>query len=141
MTEDKTLRHDMTFSEGSPYSQANLKESRRRFYNLPFISNVAEKTVPVPGSKNLVDIDYKVSEMEAGRAQIMAGYSDTDGFLYGVSLSEPNFKGEGKSVGINLTRSQLSTGLNFNYFNPFYSILILVVVLSCITLKPIQKVV
>jgi outer membrane protein insertion porin family len=122
LTEDNTLRHELTFVEGSPYAQAKLNESRRRFNNFPFISNVAEKTVPVPGKNNQVDINYNVTEMEAGRAQIMGGYSDTDGFLYGVSLTEPNFKGQGKNVSVNLTRSQLSDSVSFSYFNPFYSI-------------------
>ena len=90
MTEDKTLRHELTISEGGPYSQSRLAESRRRFYNLPFITKVDEQTTPVPGKKDQVDLNYHVTEMEAGRAQIMGGYSDTQGWLYGVSLSEPN---------------------------------------------------
>ena len=122
MTEDQTLRHELTFMEGSPYAQSRLDESKRRFYNLPFIANVKETTTPVPGTKNQVDINYNVAEVESGRAQIMAGYSDTEHFLYGISLTEPNFKGEGKNVGINLTRSELSDSVSFNYFNPFYSI-------------------
>jgi len=122
LTEDRTLRHELTFVEGSPFSQAKLNESKRRFNNFPFIAHVDEKTVPVANTNNQVDVNYNVSEMEAGRAQIMGGYSDTDGFLYGVSLTEPNFRGQGKNVSVSLTRSQLSDSASFSYFNPFYSI-------------------
>lgn len=122
LTEDKTLRSELTFTEGSPYAQAKLNESRRRFNNFPFITNVQEKTTPVPGTKNQVDVNYNVSEVSGGRAQVMGGYSDTDGFLYGVSLTEPNFRGQGKNVSVSLTRSQLSDSIQFSYFNPFYTI-------------------
>lgn len=122
LTEDNTLRHQLTFVEGAPYNQSKLDESSRLFNNFQFISNVSEKTVPVPGTKNQVDVNYDVSEISAGRAQIMGGYSDTEGFLYGVSLTEPNFKGQGKNVSLNLTKSQLADSVSLSYFNPFYTI-------------------
>ena len=122
LTEDNTLRHQLTFAEGSKFSQSQLDESRRLFNNFQFVSNVNEKVVPVAGTKNQVDVNYNVSEISAGRAQIMGGYSDTDGFLYGVSLTEPNFRGQDKNVSMNFTKSQLSNSISFGYFNPFYTI-------------------
>ena len=80
------------------------------------------KTTPVPGESDQVDLDYSMEEVKAGSASLSVGYSDVDGFLYGVSLSEPNFLGTGKLVSLSFQKSDYSTRYSYSYVNPFYSI-------------------
>ena len=121
-TKDEVLRRNTVQLEGALYSDHKVKESKRKLLNLPYLGEVNASPERVPGKPNEVDLHYHVKEVNAGRASVMAGYSDSEGFLYGASLSEPNFMGTGKSVGVNLTRSQYSNNYGFNYFNPYFTV-------------------
>ena len=44
-------------------------------------------TNPVPNVPDQVDLNYHVKEVNAGKASIQGGYSTSDGFIYGASLS------------------------------------------------------
>ncbi|MDF1797003.1 MAG: outer membrane protein assembly factor BamA [Coxiellaceae bacterium] len=121
-TKDNVLRRETIQLEGALYSSHRVKESKRRLSNLPYLKDIKATPERVPGKPDLVDLHYHVTEVNAGRASIMAGYSDSEGFLYGASVSEPNFMGSGKSVGLNLTRSQYSNNYSFNYYNPFFTV-------------------
>ena len=74
----------------------------------------------MPKTNDQVDILYRVKEVQSGRAQINGGYSDTQGFIYGASISEPNFLGLGRTVGVSFSRSRYTDQYALNYFNPFY---------------------
>lgn len=122
-TNQRVIRTQMLQMEDALYSQGNINESKRRIQaNLPYVSNLKVTTSPVPGNPSLVDLDYDVKEVNAGKASLQGGYSDIDGFIYGASFSEPNFMGSGKYVSIGFTRSDFSSNYTFSYNNPFYTI-------------------
>lgn len=121
-TADSVLRRQTIQLEGALYSETRVKESKRRLANLSYLNNIEVSTSRVPNKPNEVDLHYRVHEVNAGRATLMAGYSDVDGFLYGLNVSEPNFMGSGKSVSLGLTRSSYSDNYNFSYYNPYYTI-------------------
>jgi len=120
-TEDKVLRTQMRQLEGSVYSLRNIKESKRRLANLPYLKDIKAIPVPVEGKLDLVDLNIHAKEVNAGRASIQGGYSDVDGLLYGASINEPNFLGSGRAVAIGFQRSEYSSQYNFSYTNPFYT--------------------
>jgi len=120
-TEGMVARRELRQYEGSVFSLANVEESKRRIANLPYFADVEAKTHPVDSATDLVDVDYSVKEVSAGRATASAGYSDTERFIYGLSVNEPNILGTGKDVGISFTHSAYSTQYNFSYNNPFYT--------------------
>lgn len=121
-TNDIVIRRAIPEMEASAFSLSRINESKRQLQNLPYLSNIEVAPVAVPGKPNQVDLNYHVKEVNAGRISVQGGYSDTEGFLYGASISEPNFMGTGKSVGLNFSSSKLATNYNFNYFNPYYTI-------------------
>ena len=122
-TNDTALRHFTTFSEQSVYSKKQIDETKRNFQaNMPFIATVNPQVKPVLGSKDELDVNYALTEASATQAQISGGYSTTDGILYGLSFTDPNFRGQAKSVSIALQRSQLADSINIGYSNPYYTI-------------------
>ncbi len=86
-TEDRVLRAQMRQLEGSIYSLSKIKESKRRLANLPYFKDIKVTPIPVPGKPDLVDLNYHVTEVNAGRASVQGGYSDVDGLLYGANIS------------------------------------------------------
>lgn len=122
-TDQRVIRTQMLQMEDALYSQASIDETKRRIQaDLPYLSNLKVTTSPVAGSPSLVDLNYDVTEVNAGKASLQGGYSDIDGFIYGASFSEPNFMGTGKSVSLGFTRSDFSSNYSFSYNNPFYTI-------------------
>src|SRR3990167_8115082 len=115
------IRSQMRQMEGAPYSLKDINESKRLIQNLGYLNQVQVTSKPVPNKNNQVDLNYHVHEVNAGRASVQGGYSDQDGFLYGATVSEPNFMGSGRYVSIGFTRSQYTANYGFNYNNPFYT--------------------
>ncbi|MBI3171247.1 MAG: outer membrane protein assembly factor BamA, partial [Hydrocarboniphaga effusa] len=61
-TNDETLRREMRQLEASPFSKSAVERSRVRLARLPFIEEAEVDTAPVPGSDDLVDINFNVKE-------------------------------------------------------------------------------
>ena len=122
MTQDSVLRYQLRQNEAAPFSLKDVNESKRKIALLPYLKNVNVKTTPVPGESDQVDLDYNMEEVKAGSASLSVGYSDVDGFLYGISVSEPNFLGTGKFVSLAFQKSDYSSRYTYSYVNPFYSI-------------------
>ncbi len=120
-TSELVVRSQLRQMEGGVYSLKNVNESKRLMSNLPYLNNINVTTTPVPNTNNQLDLDYHVHEVSAGRASVQGGYSDVEGFLYGASVSEPNFMGSGKLVSIGFQNSQYQNTYNFTYNNPFYT--------------------
>jgi outer membrane protein insertion porin family len=121
-TTGKSLRYQMRQLEGSLYSIKKIKESKRRMANLPYFKDITVTPNPVPGANNLVDLNYHVTEVSAGRASVQGGYSDAEGLLYGANISDPNIMGTGKFASIGFQRSASSSQYNVGYTNPYYTI-------------------
>ncbi len=120
-TTGRILRIETQQMEGSVFSLKHVNESKRRLANLPYLKNITVTPVPVAGKPNQVDLVYNVTEVRAGRASVQGGYSSTEKFIYGASLTEPDFMGSGKYVGLSFMRSGYSSNYQFSYENPFYT--------------------
>ncbi|WP_423062704.1 outer membrane protein assembly factor BamA [Candidiatus Paracoxiella cheracis] len=120
-TNQEVLRREMRQFEGSSYSLSKIQESKRRLQLLPFLSKIEVTPQPVPGTTNEVDLNVHAKEVAAGRASIQGGYSDYYGFLYGASISEPNFLGTGKYVSLGFQNSEYYNNYSFTYNNPYYT--------------------
>jgi outer membrane protein insertion porin family len=121
-TEDNVLRFQTRQMEGAKYDYRRIMESKRRLANLPFLTNITVVPTPVPGYPDEADLNYHVKEINAGKISVQGGWAEDYGFLYGASISEPNFMGTGRFVALSFQRSDYSTSYNFAYNNPFYTI-------------------
>lgn len=119
-TNQEVFRREMRQMEAAPYSLTNVNESKRHMMLTSFVSNVDVNTTPVLGANNQVDLDFVVKERPAGKASLQGGYSSAFGFLYGASVTQPNFMGTGRYVSLGFTNSQVTQQYSFTYFNPYY---------------------
>ncbi len=120
-TEDTALRNSITQMEGAPYSIVDVEQSKARLAYLPYLQDVTVDTNPVPDKPDQVDLNYHLKEVNAGKASIQGGYSTSDGFIYGASLTEPNLFGTGKYGSINFNASTYQKSYGFTYANPYYT--------------------
>lgn len=120
-TNDETLRREMRQLEASPFSKSSVERSRVRLTRLPFIEEAEVDTKPVPGSDDLVDVNFKIKERAPGSVQFGVGYSGAQGFLVNASLTHTNFLGTGNRVEVSINNSQYSRQLNFSWTNPYFT--------------------
>jgi outer membrane protein insertion porin family len=121
-TEDHVIRRELRQFESSLYSQANVKEGKRRLANLGYLEKVDVDTKPVPGSSNLVDVNYKVTEAPAASANAQVGYSDSVGFVYGASIKHKNFMGTGNSASLGFEKNDASQNYSFDFYKPYLTL-------------------
>lgn len=121
-TNQVVLRREMRQFEGASYSLSKIQRSKERLQLLPYLSNVKVTPQSVPQKINEVDLNFHVKEVAAGRASVQGGYSDYYGFLYGASITEPNFMGTGKYVSLGFQNSEYYDNYSFTYNNPYYTI-------------------
>lgn len=121
-TDQAVLRRRVLTLEASAYSQQKVQQSKRQLLMLPYIGQVTVTKTPVAYKENQVDIAYHVVERPAGKASIQGGWSSAYGFLYGASISQPNFMGSGKSVSLGFQNSAYTQNYNLSYDNPYYTL-------------------
>lgn len=119
-TDQSVLRREMRQMEAAPYSLSRVEQSKRRLMLLPYIPRADVSTTPVLDTNNQVDLTYHVQERAAGKASINGGYSTANGFVYGASISQPNFLGSGKFVSIGFNNGEYSQRYYLSYSNPYY---------------------
>lgn len=119
---DEVIRREMRQFEGAIYSQAKVKEGKRRLSNLGYLEKVEVQTKPVPGHPDLVDVHYQVSEAAAASATAQLGYSDSVGLVYGANVSHKNFLGTGNAVALGFESNSACTNYNFSYFKPYVTL-------------------
>ena len=120
-TQDEVLRREMRQLEGAWFSQAAIDRSKIRLQRLGFFKKVDIDTPRVPGSDDLVDVNVKVEEQSAGAFQFGLGYSQLQGLLTSVSVSERNFLGSGNTIGVTVQNNSIYKRFDFNYFDPYFT--------------------
>lgn len=121
-TRDEVFRREMRQMEGGWYSTSKINRSKVRLQRLPYVESVNIQTKRVPGSEDQVDLDVSITERLAGSFVIGAGYSQGQGFLFNMSLSQDNFFGTGKQVSLTFNNSQVTQIYSLSYTNPYYTL-------------------
>lgn len=121
VTSEEVLRREMRQMEAAPYSLSAINESKRRLMLTNYFANATVASEPVLGTNNQVDLNVTVKEKPSGKASVQGGWSSAYGFLYGASISQPNFLGTGKYVSVGFNNSQIFQNYFFSYVNPYYT--------------------
>ncbi|OGT07063.1 MAG: outer membrane protein assembly factor BamA [Gammaproteobacteria bacterium GWF2_41_13] len=120
-TNDEVLRREVQQVEGGVLSTQKLEDSKRSLLLLPYISQANVTTQPVPGSRDQVDVNYKVAESPSAELQGGVGYSVLNKLMFNASVQQRNLFGTGNSLNLNFMYSRPSTELSVNYYNPYYT--------------------
>jgi outer membrane protein insertion porin family len=121
-TQDQVYRREMRLMEGSILASDLLERSKTRIQRLPYVETVDIETVPVPGSSSQVDLKVKVEEKLAGSFNIGAGFSQTQGLIFNVGLTQENMFGTGKRLALNINTDRANTIYSGSYTNPYYTV-------------------
>ena len=120
-TADSVLRREMRQMEGGSANNALIDLSKVRLERVGFFKEVNVDTVPVTGTDDQVDVVYTVEEQPSGSVGANLGYSQGYGLMLGANLTENNFLGTGKQVGIGVNKSTYQSSLNFSYTEPYFT--------------------
>ncbi|KPP97843.1 outer membrane protein assembly factor BamA [Marinobacter sp. HL-58] len=121
-TRDDVLRQEMTQMEGGVASTDRIEFSKTRLERLGFFETVDVETVPVPGTDDMVDVNYSVSEQATGSLSASVGFSQASGVILGANVSENNFFGSGKRLSFGVNVSESIKSANFSYQDPYYTV-------------------
>lgn len=121
-TRDDVLRQEMTQMEGGVASSDRIEFSKTRLERLGFFQTVDVDTVPVPGTDDLVDVNYAVTEQPTGSLSASVGFSQDSGVILGAAVSENNFFGTGKRVSFGVNVSDAIKSANISYMDPYYTV-------------------
>ncbi len=120
-TNDGTLRRELEQMESAVVSTKLLQQSKLRLTRQTYLKDVDMSVVPVPGTDDQVDINYKVKEDNAAQANVSIGYSRLDHIILSAGLLQKNFLGTGNTMGLNLSKSRFASFYGIDYTNPYYT--------------------
>lgn len=121
-TQDQVYRREMRLMEGSILASDLLERSKTRLQRLPYVEIAEVTTVPVPGTSNQVDLKVTVEEKLAGSFNIGAGFSQTQGLLFNVGLTQENLFGTGQRLSVNVNTDSANTIYSAAFTDPYYTI-------------------
>lgn len=121
-TADEVLRREMRQMEGGSANTQLIEHSKVRLERLGFFKEVNVENLPVAGTNDQIDVVYTVEEQPSGSVGASVGFAQGTGLILGANLSENNFLGTGKQVGIGINRSTYQTSLNFRFTEPYFTV-------------------
>jgi outer membrane protein insertion porin family len=119
---DEVLRREVRQFEGGFLSNSRLERSKIRLQRLPYIEKVEANTNPVPGTPDLVDVDFDITEGLPGQFGGGVGYSDAQRLILNGSFVHTNFLGTGNRVQADVNTGRFRTVYSFAYTDPYTTI-------------------
>ncbi len=119
---DETLRREMRQLEGGWLSNSAIERSKERIQRLPYVEKVEFKTEPVPGSADMVDVNYDIKEGLPGQFGGGIGYSDAQKFSLNGNFVHSNFMGTGERIALEVNAGKYSKTYTFAQTNPYTTI-------------------
>ena len=119
---DEVFRREMVQLEGSYLSNTLLETSQVRLQRLPYVNSAEFETVPVPGSPDLVDVEWAIEEGLPGQFGGSLGYSQTYGVTLGGNFIHSNFMGTGNRVATEVTGGEFAKLYSVNYTDAYRTI-------------------
>ena len=121
-TRDEVLRREMRQMESAWISTEAIERSRVRLDRLGFFESVEVETPAVPGASDQVDVDFTVVERPSGNLWLSAGYSDSQGTVFDISVTEENIFGTGNRLRASFNTSTVSRDISVSWYDPYWTI-------------------
>ncbi len=121
VTNESVIRGELELDEGDPFTKLSLDKSISNIKSRNIFKKVESEILP--GSSNdLKIINVRVDEKPTGEISAGAGIG-TEGGTFAINLSENNWLGEGKRVGLSFEVTGESLKGELSYINPNYNFL------------------
>jgi outer membrane protein insertion porin family len=121
-SDDESLRREMRQLEGAWLSNVSLERSKQRLQRLAFVESVDMTTDQVPGSPDLVDVNFAVKERPSATIGGGIGYSAAQKLVLNANLSDSNFFGGGDFVALNVDSGAYNKIYSFSQTDPYRSV-------------------
>ena len=121
VTNESVIRSELLVDEGDPYTNLGLEKSVSNIKSRNIFKTVNTK-VKEGSSNNLKIIDINVEEQPTGEITAGAGVG-TDGGSIAFTVSENNWLGEGKNIGVNVELDADTLRGTLSYNDPNYDFL------------------
>ncbi|WP_417581785.1 outer membrane protein assembly factor BamA [Nitrincola sp.] len=119
---DEVIRRELEQMEAAIVSTAAIERSKTRLERTGHFRTVNVETRPVPGTDDQVDLEITVEEQQSGQLTASVGFSQSEGIILQLGVSQENFLGTGKSVEFNVSNSSTLTEYSFNYLDPYFTV-------------------
>ncbi|MGI9246230.1 MAG: BamA/TamA family outer membrane protein, partial [Steroidobacteraceae bacterium] len=119
---DDVLRREMRQMEGGYLSNSAVERSKPRLQRLPNIEKVEVETNPVPGTPDLVDVNYEIKEGLPGQFSGGIGYSESQSILLNGSFVHSNFMGTGNRVAAEVNAGRYSKVFSLSHTDPYTTV-------------------
>ncbi|MGD2167356.1 MAG: outer membrane protein assembly factor BamA [Gammaproteobacteria bacterium] len=116
---DEVFRREMRQMEGAYLSNLLVDRSQILLQRLPYVESVEYDTVPVPGSPDLVDINFEIVEGLPGQFGGSIGFSDSQGIILGGNFIHSNFMGTGNRVSLDLRGGEYYKVYDMNFTDAY----------------------
>jgi len=117
--DDEVLRREMRQMEGSYLSNSLVDRSKVRLQRLPYVEDAEVNNRPVPGSPDLVDIDFDLKYRMPGQFSGGVGYSESQKLLLNGSIVHTNFLGSGNRVALELNSGRFQKLYSLSHSDPY----------------------
>ena len=119
--DDEVLRREMRQMEGAYLSNRLVDRSKVRLQRLPYIESVEVNNTPVPGSPDLVDVNFDLEYRMPGQFSGGVGYSESQKLLLNGSIIHTNFLGSGNRVALELISGRFQKIYSLSHTDPYRS--------------------
>ena len=119
---DEVFRREMRQFEGGYLSNSRVERSRVRLQRLPYIEEVQVETNPVPGTRDMVDVDFTIKEGLPGQFGGGVGYSESQKLIFNANFVHTNFFGTGNRVAADVNTGQFRTVYSVSHTDPYSTI-------------------
>ena len=119
---DEVFRREMRQFEGGYLSNSRVERSKVRLQRLPYIESVEVATNPVPGTPDLVDVDFDIKEGLPGQFGGGVGFSEAQGLILNGNFVHTNFLGTGNRIAADINTGKYRTIYSLSHTNPYATI-------------------
>ena len=120
--DDEVLRREIRQMEGSYLSNRLVDRSKILLQRLPYIEKVDVKNEPVPGSPDLVDVNFDLDYRMPGQFSGGIGYSGSQKLMLNGSIVHTNFLGTGNRVALQATSGRYQKFYSLSHTNPYVTL-------------------
>jgi outer membrane protein insertion porin family len=121
-TNDEVLRREMRQLEGGTLSNAALERSEQRLQRLPYIEKAEYETRRVPGSDDLVDVEFDVTEGPSSTLSGGIGYSERQAFTLQGNYIDSNLFGSGNRLAMEFNGGRYGQVYSISHTDPYFTV-------------------
>ncbi len=119
--DDEVLRREMRQMEGAYLSNRLVDRSKVRLQRLPYVESAEANNIPVPGSPDLVDVEFDLEYRMPGQFSGGIGYSESQKLMLNGSIVHTNFLGTGNRVALEAVSGRFQKVYSLSHMDPYRS--------------------